>query len=78
MIKLEIWLDDEDEDLIRKITSVTVYKDRSGAVGLHRLIGERMGILEDGYVVDHKDGNPLNNMRSNLRKATLTENGRKS
>lgn len=42
-------------------------------VNLHRMIiGE--GNIPKGFEVDHKDRNPLNNVRSNLRIATKSQN----
>jgi hypothetical protein len=39
---------------------------------LHRSI---LGVTDPAILVDHKDGNPLNNVRSNLRIATRAQNG---
>lgn len=45
---------------------------------VHRLLGEHFVVgYEEGYVVDHKDGNPLNNSLSNLQWITQKENIRK-
>lgn len=43
-----------------------------GALRLHTVIAQRMGI--DSKLIDHKDQNPLNNCRSNLRAATHSQN----
>lgn len=42
---------------------------------MHRIIAERMGLDIENLQVDHKDLNPLNNQRSNLRVATRSQNG---
>lgn len=44
-------------------------------VSLHRNIADRMG-LDLSKQIDHKNGNPLDNRRCNLREATSTENRR--
>ncbi len=43
----------------------------SGRISMHRLI---MNITDPKIYVDHRDGNPLNNKRSNLRIATPSQN----
>ncbi len=43
------------------------------AIYMYTIIAERMGI--DSKRIDHKDHNPLNNQRSNLRPATRSQNG---
>lgn len=45
-------------------------RERGGVITLHRLI---MG-FPDGLTVDHRDSDPLNNRRSNLRVATSIQN----
>lgn len=40
-------------------------------ISIHRLI---MGVTDPKIIIDHKDGNPLNNQRSNLRLATPSQN----
>ena len=44
-------------------------------VYMHRFIAERIGKSLD-HMIDHWDGDRLNNMRRNLREATKIENGR--
>ena len=46
-----------------------------GQVLMHRFI---LGVTEKGIIVDHKDGNGLNNQKENLRIATQQENIRNS
>lgn len=48
-----------------------IYARNNNKVRMHRLI---MGITNPAILVDHKDGNGLNNRRSNLRICTATEN----
>ena len=45
-----------------------------GHTYMHRLVSERMGLDGDGLVIDHIDGNTLDNRRSNLRVVTVREN----
>jgi hypothetical protein len=52
------------------VTSVTVAPNHRKTVYMHRLILS----AKDGFVVDHIDGNGLNNTRQNLREVTPAEN----
>ncbi|MGN6564386.1 MAG: HNH endonuclease [Thermomicrobiales bacterium] len=57
---------------IYAVRNETIAKGKRRIVRLHRfLMGE-----PDGVEVDHRDGNTLNNRRSNLRLATRKENAR--
>ena len=78
-----IQIDEEDLELISKYNwtlqmrmgrpyFATWFKERGGDGSLHRFL---MGVLDDpSVVVDHKDGNPLNNKRDNLRVCTQAQN----
>lgn len=49
---------------------------RGRTVLMHRLIADRMGLkVPKGWQVDHRDLNPLNNTRANLRVASPSQNG---
>lgn len=72
--------DSEDEDLISQYNwfmqngyAACYIKGKS--VFMHRLI---LGLEDPKTLGDHKDGNTLNNCRSNLRAATHSENRRNS
>lgn len=48
---------------------------KTKCVYIHRLVFEAFnGRIEDGYVIDHIDGNPMNNRIDNLRQVTQKEN----
>lgn len=79
MAYILIEVDDEDADLLNEIQAVHL-KTASKFFTLHRAIGERVGIdvWDKSVKVDHIDGNPLNNHRSNLRAATGAQNRQNS
>jgi len=74
-------VDDEDYEEVTKIkwralkdktTTYAVYSPQKGAiVRMTRLI---MGMPTEGYVIDHIDGNGINNQKSNLRFVTKRQN----
>ena len=41
---------------------------------MHRLVAERAGLQLNGYQIDHRDINGLNNRKGNLRVATKSQN----
>lgn len=49
-----------------------------GCESMHRMVLRLKGICLDGLMVDHIDGDPLNNTGSNLRTCTHRENCRNS
>ena len=54
--------------------AITVSKCKQKIISMHRLIMKP----EKGYVIDHIDGNSLNNQKNNLRICTHAENMRNS
>jgi hypothetical protein len=51
-------------------TNIQVARRKQKTVMIHRAIT----LVPENYVVDHKDGNPLNNQRENLRISTVAQN----
>jgi len=79
-------VDDDDYDFLSKFNWHTVFQHKSRAVReaktnvWDRVLKKSNGvsmhimILGHGGVIDHKDGNPLNNQKANLRRCTQAEN----
>ena len=49
-------------------------KNRSSRVLARRIMKKKLGVKIKGKAVDHKDGNPKNNSRSNLRIRSKSSN----
>lgn len=81
-------VDDEDYERLKQyhwralVTPHSTYANRSVLHGRRRRRGEKSCVLmhreimncQPGEEVDHKDGNGLNNQKSNLRKCTSSQN----
>ncbi len=79
------WIIDSYGAYVRKIPNTDQFyvkcrprpsPKKTGTSYLHRVIYSRYNALPDGKEIDHKDRNPLNNQKNNLRIATRTENTR--
>jgi hypothetical protein len=71
-------VDDDDFLVVSKINwfahkNGNTYYARKGILKMHHII---FGKPEKGYVIDHINGNGLDNRKENLRFATLAENRR--
>lgn len=66
------WCVNDSKPRLRYVTSWI----KGNIIGMHRMILQHYGLLEDSKHVDHIDGNGLNNQKDNLRACTRAENGR--
>lgn len=73
----------DEDDLVhleQEMTSLQIWdgyiciKTKNKKEPLHRFLLKKQGINLDGLVVHHKDGNGLNNCKSNLEAVTVQEN----
>ena len=53
------------------VRNITVSKNKQNSIFMHRFIMKP----EKGFVIDHLDGNGLNNQKNNLRICTFGQNG---
>lgn len=76
-------VDDEDAERVLRFTwflkssnssNETFYAGRSPCFGVPDLLHRFILHVPSGLIVDHRDFNGLNNVRSNLRVCTLTDN----
>ena len=67
------WYAGWDGKCFRAMRSLPRVNSKQKTIRMHTVIAQRMGI--DSKRIDHIDHNPLNNQRSNLRAATVSQNG---
>lgn len=82
----EILLDDEDYEYFSKFSCGVKKSHNTYYANINLLINgkykfitmhrEILGVLESNLLIDHKDGNGLNNQKNNLRICTCAENNR--
>ena len=75
--------DDEDHEFLaqwrwrfepRRESGYACRTERRTTIYMHQLVAERHGLNVCEREIDHKDGNGLNNQRTNLRAATRSQN----
>lgn len=59
---------------MRKRNGTTILKGKAITVKLHKEIMKKHGFLKPGLMVDHKNGNRLDNTKANLRMVTPAQN----
>ena len=79
----EVVVDDEDHKFLaqwrwrfeaRRESGYACRTERRTTIYMHQLVAERYGLDVCEREIDHKDGNGLNNQRTNLRAATRSQN----
>lgn len=64
------WYNNNELGVYRSTTQNNVHE----TIYIHRVIAARRGLKIDGLEIDHIDRNPLNNIFSNIRTATRSQN----
>ena len=79
----EVVVDDEDYEFLaqrrwkcepRRDSGYACRTEGRTTIYMHQLVAERYGLDVCECEIDHKDGNGLNNQRTNLRAATRSQN----